>query len=121
MKSSIWLVVACAAPLSTACGAWGVSAGVSQPVGYVEVTSAPLDVAYAPQVVYEGRTVYLSGDRWYYRDGSHWRYYRREPAPLAQRRQQFRKQAPVRRPQERRPEQRTRAPQQQHPQQRQHR
>lgn len=121
MKLSIWLVLACAAPLSTACGAWGVSASASEPVGYVDVTSAPMDIDEAPQTVYEGRTVYLSGDRWYYRDGARWRYYRQEPAALQQHRQQFRKQPPARRQEQRRPEQRTREPQRQQEQRHQRR
>jgi len=84
MKTSIWLASAFAAQLF-GCGAWTVTA---TPVSAVEITSAPVaDIELYPNTVYEGRTVYLYDNRWYYRDGSQWRYYRAEPPPLAQHRQ----------------------------------
>ncbi len=33
-------------------------------------------------VYYEGRAAYWYGNRWYYRDGREWRYYREEPEHL---------------------------------------
>jgi hypothetical protein len=56
--------------------------------GYADVTSAPVPVAPSvqietyPSTTYEGRTVYLYQDRWYYRDGPRWSYYHDEPRPL---------------------------------------
>lgn len=86
MKSSIWLASAFAAQL-VGCGAWTVT---TEPVGVVTITSAPVaDIEVYPNTVYEGRTVYLYDDRWYYRDGSEWRYYRQEPPPLAERRRHY--------------------------------
>jgi hypothetical protein len=79
MKPSILLAGAFVAQL-VGCGAWTVTA--TEPV--VTVTSAPIaDIELYPNTVYEGRTVYLYNDRWYYREGSAWRYYEREPPPLA--------------------------------------
>jgi hypothetical protein len=46
----------------------------------------PAFVATAAPVYYEGRPVYWYGNRWYYRNGGGWGYYRREPAYLAGRR-----------------------------------
>ncbi len=60
-----------------------------EPVAYVETTGVPYGVnieAY-PYVHYQGRPVYLYDNRWWYRDGSRWNYYRQEPAPLYQYRQ----------------------------------
>lgn len=117
MRSSLWFVIACAGPLATGCAGW-----FGEPVGYVEVTSAPVaDIEVYPQTVYEGRTVYLYNDRWYYRQGSSWRYYRQEPPPLVQQRQRFRTQPPPRHQEQRREEHPGGPPQQQHgPQQQQH-
>ena len=48
------LAIACAARLASGCAGWSVS---SEPVGYVEVSSAPVaDIEVYPQTVYEGRT-----------------------------------------------------------------
>lgn len=52
------------------------------PVAYAETEVTPVDVAVAPQTVYEGHIVYYSGDRWWYQDGHRWAYYRSEPEPL---------------------------------------
>ena len=51
-----------------------------------EVTSAPVQIETYPSTVYEGRTVYLYNDHWYYRDRGRWAYYRKEPAPLSRHR-----------------------------------
>lgn len=53
-----------------------------EPVGYAEVTAAPVNIEAYPSTVYEGRPVYLYEGRWYYRDGGRWGYYRNEPPPL---------------------------------------
>ena len=61
----------------------GCYAGVDEPVVYAEAdTAVPADVTVYPHTVYEGRTVYYYGDRWWYQDGHRWAYYRREPEPL---------------------------------------
>ncbi len=87
MRSSIWLAIAFAAQLG-GCGAWTVTA--TEPVGYVDITTAPVaDIDVYPSTVYDGRTVYLYNDRWYYREGTHWRYFQHEPPVLYQHRQQM--------------------------------
>ncbi len=52
----------------------------------VRAEYVPARVQVYPREYYEGRYVYLVGDRWYYRDGPHWVYYAREPQPLVERR-----------------------------------
>jgi hypothetical protein len=59
----------------------------TEPVAYVETTAAPVYVDAYPSTVYDGRVVYYVNDRWMYRDGGRWAYYRSEPAPLQQYRQ----------------------------------
>lgn len=99
MKSSILFALVCAAPLA-GCAGWGITA---EPVGYVETTAAPVaDIDLYPSTIYEGRTVYYYGDRWYWREGSRWRYFRQEPRALAPYRERFRRQPPMRRPEPRR-------------------
>ena len=61
----------------------------------VEYASPGVDVEVYPHEYYDGHVVYLVGDRWYYRDGPHWAYYRTEPHPLYERRAVIRRQAPV--------------------------
>jgi len=51
--------------------------GYYPPPGYV-ATAAP--------IYYEGRPVYWYGNRWYYRNGGGWGYYRSEPPYLSARR-----------------------------------
>jgi hypothetical protein len=62
--------------------------------GVVEAEYAPARVDMYPQEYYDGHVVYLVGDRWYYHDGPHWVYYRREPEVLYRHRVVVR-QAPV--------------------------
>lgn len=57
----------------------------AEPVEYAEVDPG-VDVTVYPHEDYEGRTVYWVHDRWYYRDGGRWRYYRVEPRELHRRR-----------------------------------
>lgn len=73
------IVVACAALALGGCYAYA-----EPPVVYAEAYEAPveIDVRTYPQTQYEGRPVYYYRDRWYYRDGSRWQYYRREPQAL---------------------------------------
>lgn len=75
------LLVATAGTTTSGCY---VTAREPEPVyATTEVTSAPVaDIERYPHAVYEGRTVYLYRDRWYYRDGSRWQYYRNEPPTL---------------------------------------
>jgi len=58
-----------------------------EPVGEVEVTSAPYDIETYPHTVYEGRTVYLYNGGWYYHDNGRWARYRNEPGQLREYRQ----------------------------------
>ncbi|MFS8067898.1 MAG: hypothetical protein ACMG6S_16165 [Byssovorax sp.] len=71
--------VACAA-----LGLGGCYAYAETPVAYAEAYEAPVEVEIRtyPQTQYEGRPVYFYRDRWYYRDGGRWQYYRQEPATL---------------------------------------
>lgn len=43
-------------------------------------------IATAAPVYYGGRPAYWYGNRWYYREGANWSYYRNEPPYLAARR-----------------------------------
>src|SRR5262245_42683168 len=52
----------------------------------VHTEYVPAHVETYPHDYYEGHTVYLINDRWYYHDGSTWVYYRQEPEPLVRRR-----------------------------------
>jgi hypothetical protein len=65
----------------------------TQPVGYVEVSSAPVHVERYPRTYYDGHVVYLVNDRWMYNDGGRWAYYREEPSQL-RRQRQYVQQAP---------------------------
>ena len=92
-RSRCLFVLVCGGAL--ALGACHVTAEPAEPVGEVEITSAPYDIETYPHTVYEGRTVYLYNGGWYYRDGGRWNRYRSEPAPLQQYRQrQYVQQAP---------------------------
>lgn len=52
-----------------------------------EVDTAPvINIETYPQTTYEGRTVYYYQDRWYFRNGPRWTYYRREPPALIEHR-----------------------------------
>ena len=62
------------------------TAGAYAEADYVETTYEPAHVEVYPHYVYAGRTVYLVNDRWYYRRGPHWVYYRTEPQELHRRR-----------------------------------
>lgn len=73
----LFFIVTCA--LATGCH-WGAR------TGYVEVTSAPVEIEASPYVVYEGHPTYYYGGHWYYRHGSHWHYYHPEPAVLVEHR-----------------------------------
>jgi hypothetical protein len=72
----------------TACSVTGCYAHVEpEPVGYAEVTAAPVDIETYPSVVYGGQPVYFYGDHWWYRDGARWSYYHDEPAELHRQRE----------------------------------
>jgi hypothetical protein len=49
---------------------------------FVVVGSPPEQVEEYPSVTYENRPVYWVHNRWYYRDGDRWGYYREEPVGL---------------------------------------
>lgn len=57
----------------------------------------PPSIETYPSYYYDGRVVYLVGDRWYYRHGPHWVYYAREPDVLVRRRIYVREQGGVHR------------------------
>ena len=56
---------------------------------------APPEVYTYPHRVYEGRVVYLVGDRWYYSTGPRWYSYRREPVELAHHRERVQQARPA--------------------------
>ena len=60
-----------------------------QTVSYAEVTSAPVAIEKYPSAMYKGRPTYLFEDKWYFREGSQWRYFTEEPPPLRKRREQW--------------------------------
>jgi hypothetical protein len=65
-------------------------------VDYAETTAAPVEIETYPSVTYLGQPVYLYGDRWWYRRGGRWTYYRDEPAELRRQRDEVRARGPVR-------------------------
>jgi hypothetical protein len=82
---SAFFSIALAIPL--AIGGCAASVEPEAPVGYTQVTYAPIPVADStiesyPHTWYENRPVYLVNGRWWYRDGSRWAYYTREPDHL---------------------------------------
>jgi hypothetical protein len=77
LRQLAWRAVAAGVIATPGCYAYA-----DPDVGYADVTSAPVEIEESPSVYYEGRPVFLYGDRWWYRDGRGWRYYRREPAEL---------------------------------------
>jgi hypothetical protein len=78
VSSGIALVASAAA----ACTVRG-EATYAEPVGAVEVTSAPVANYEAhPHTVYQGRTVYYVDNRWGYPRNGGWAYYRTEPPEL---------------------------------------
>ena len=65
-----------------ALGGCAATYGVAEPVGYVELTSAPVYADWYPNTYYNGRQVYYVDNRWMYRDGGRWMYYQHEPPGL---------------------------------------
>jgi hypothetical protein len=88
------IAAACAALALGGCYAYA-----EPPTIYAEASEAPveIDVQTYPRAQYEGRPVYLYHDRWYYREGSRWHYYRREPAELHRQRSYVQQAPPARR------------------------
>jgi hypothetical protein len=76
------LVVAGVATMSALTAGCYVSAEPTPVYATTEVTAAPANIETSPTTVYEGRTVYLYNDHWYYRDGARWSYYQTEPPAL---------------------------------------
>lgn len=72
----------------------GCAVHASPPVGYVEVTSGPVDVGGYPSTYYDGRNVYFVNDRWVYYDGGRWLYYVNEPPSLYRYRHYYVRPAP---------------------------
>jgi hypothetical protein len=80
---SLWSIVAVGLLASTGCAVRG-EAEYAEPVGQVEITSAPV-VNYEayPHTVYRGQTVYYVNGRWGYPHANgHWAYLRNEPQEL---------------------------------------
>ena len=75
----------------------GCVASLQAEPAYAEVGDVPVNVVVYPHTYYEGRTVYLVNDRWYYRDGPRWQYYREEPAPLIEHRNYIQQAPPAER------------------------
>jgi len=73
----------------------GCYAYVEPEVVYAEPVDVPphVDIHVYPQAYYAGHVVFLYQDRWYYRDGPRWVYFRREPPELLRQRR-FVSQAP---------------------------
>jgi hypothetical protein len=92
--SRSWIFIATIGVLSScaACEAHYSSSAPPPPV-YLTSETIPIDIETYPSTVYEGRTVYLYGDRWYYRDRDRWTYYHTEPEQL-RRHRQYIQQAP---------------------------
>lgn len=69
------------------------------PTVYAQTSEAPVevDVQTYPHTYYEGRPVYLYRDRWYYRAGNRWQYYRTEPTELRRQRTYVQQAPPARR------------------------
>lgn len=79
-RTAILLLLASLIVLTPGCYAEATTGAVAR-TQYV-----PAHVETYPSEYYDGRTVYLIGDRWYYHDGVGWVYYRHEPEPLVRRR-----------------------------------
>jgi hypothetical protein len=75
-----------------------------EPVGYADVSSAPVNIETYPSVVYEGHPAYFYGDHWWYCSGSSWSYYHSEPAELHRQRAYVQRAPAARRAPERAPE-----------------
>lgn len=71
----------------------GCLATVQAEPAYVEVGTIPVNIEIYPHTYYEGRTVYFIDNRWHYRDGPRWAYYREEP-PTLYRHRSYVQQAP---------------------------
>jgi hypothetical protein len=60
----------------------GLSGCYGSSSGFVEAEYVPARVETYPHAHYQGRVVYLIGDRWYVRNGGVWFYYPTEPSYL---------------------------------------
>jgi hypothetical protein len=82
--------------VATALSAAGCYARAAVEPAYVETTYVPAHVERYPSYYYEGRTVYLIEDRWYYRQPTgRWVYYRSEPPVLHRERLTIRQAPPA--------------------------
>lgn len=74
----------------------GCYAGTGYVVGPDDYDDLPPDfIATAQPYYYEGQPAYWYHNHWNYRDDDHWRYYRSEPGPLRQFRNQPRFERPA--------------------------
>jgi hypothetical protein len=82
--------------VATALSAAGCYAHAAVEPAYVETTYVPAHVERYPSYYYEGRTVYLIDNRWYYRQpAGRWVYYRSEPPVLYRQRLTIRQAPPA--------------------------
>jgi hypothetical protein len=88
------IAASCAALFLGGCYAYA-----EPPTVYAEASEAPveIDVQTYPHSYYEGRPVYLYHDRWHYRNGNRWQYYRTEPVELRRHRGRVQQAPPARR------------------------
>ena len=97
VRSSVGVIAVVAASVATGCTVHGSTRPI-EPVGYVEVTSAPVvDYRRYPSTTYDGRVVYYVDGRWGYPRGNQWVTYRSEPPPLARYRTTVQSAPPARR------------------------
>ena len=92
-------VLATAASLVVVLGlqSTGCVATVGPEPAYVDVDTAPVAIETYPHRVYDGHDVYYYSNRWYYRRGPGWAYYRETPPPLRRERPYVQQAPPARR------------------------
>jgi hypothetical protein len=97
MSSKVRTLLLGALAFGTAGSLGGCYAHAGAEPAYVETTYVPAHVETYPSYYYEGRTVYLIDERWYYRQPTgRWVYYREEPPTLYRQRMVVRQAPPAR-------------------------
>ena len=96
VSTKIQALSCCGLVLAGALSLGGCYAAAEVEPAYVETTYVPAHVHRYPHYYYEGRTVYLIDNRWYYRHSNgRWVYYRTEPEPLHRHRMTIRQAPPA--------------------------
>lgn len=96
MSSKLQTLSCCGLVLASAVSLGGCYAAAEVEPAYVETTYVPAHVHAYPHYYYEGRTVYLIDNRWYYRHANgRWVYYRSEPPVLYRQRMTIRQAPPA--------------------------